>query len=378
MTLLRPRIELGIVIVFVLQTIFVAGCRRDEPISVQHVPKSRSGLEALRERESETTATSTTDSNVFTGEPSDRMVVGMYALDDATWFFKINGPIEDVKKAEPQWRPFLKSVEFEEGKPKYELPKGWTEGPDRPMRFATLKLGDFEPPLEMAISPLGPGQDVLLNVNRWRGQMGLPPVSDAELDTCTSKLESDANSAILFDVAGRFSGGMRAPFAGGGHPPFAGPMTRPPAASETTSAPSGTDKSGFDFDIPEDWESGRTSSMVPVRLTKKDEEKTAEITVVGLPASANKWEPNVERWAGQVGLTELTDADYESRTQEIKVDGVTGKMVTLIPKQGERALIAGMVKRDGRAWFLKLAGDKSVVEDSQEIFDTFVTTLKFP
>ena len=57
-----------------------AGCRHDEPIVTHRVPKSRSGLESLQTRVDGTPAIAT-----------DRMVVAIYQLDDATWFFKLNG-----------------------------------------------------------------------------------------------------------------------------------------------------------------------------------------------------------------------------------------------------------------------------------------------
>jgi hypothetical protein len=59
---------------------------------------------------------------------------------------------------------------------KWALPKGWTETPGSGMRYATLT-----PPgagkLEMSVVVLpGPAGGEPANVNRWRGQIGLPPL----------------------------------------------------------------------------------------------------------------------------------------------------------------------------------------------------------
>lgn len=61
----------------------------------------------------------------------------------------------------------------------WTLPDGWRQDPTpRPMREGTVLIGD-PPAAELAISRLG-GQfgDWRDNVNRWRGQIGLPPLDD--------------------------------------------------------------------------------------------------------------------------------------------------------------------------------------------------------
>ncbi len=403
---------------FLVLLLITAGCQPEEPITTQRIPKDQSGLEALRQPSnltlvaaSQGTAptTSADEPTASTEKLTDRMVVGMYTTDDATWFFKINGSIEAVKGTEAQWKPMLESIEFVDGKPQWELPEGWSESGPRPMRFATLKMGDAEPPLEMAISQLGPNQDVLLNVNRWRGQMGLAAIKEADLEKDTSKLKTNAKSALLFDVVGKSSGGMGAPFAGGGRPPFAGGglgAGQPPFAGGADEKPmaekeSNAAKSDFRFEIPDDWKPGKTSGMVPVRLKKLEGEQTAEITIVGMPASANEWEPNAQRWAGQVGM-ELSEEALVLNTSEIEVDGAKGKLIRLVPAKSDeatessdegddaeanssdssevsdKATLAAMIKRDETAWFVKLTGDAQLVADSGEVFEKFLKSLKFP
>ena len=39
--------------------------------------------------------------------------------------------------------------------------------------------------------------------------------------------------------------------------------------------------------------------------------------------------------------------------------------------------VAGMVKRDGSAWFLKLSGDKKLVAENRETFKTFLESIRF-
>lgn len=67
----------------------------------------------------------------------------------------------------------------------WALPDGWTEVPEpRQMRVATFIAPDPAGPIEVAVTRFGGrvGGD-LANINRWRGQMGLPPLAAAELDS---------------------------------------------------------------------------------------------------------------------------------------------------------------------------------------------------
>lgn len=66
----------------------------------------------------------------------------------------------------------------------WTVPVGWTEDPaPRQMRLATYTASDPSGPHEVAVTRFGGrvGGD-LANVTRWRRQMGLGPVAEADLD----------------------------------------------------------------------------------------------------------------------------------------------------------------------------------------------------
>jgi hypothetical protein len=63
----------------------------------------------------------------------------------------------------------------------FKLPAGWRRAPDRPARAFTLFAGAGEG-LECYVTTLGgDAGGALANVNRWRGQIGLPGITDADL-----------------------------------------------------------------------------------------------------------------------------------------------------------------------------------------------------
>ncbi|MCU0793553.1 MAG: hypothetical protein MUE42_12055 [Opitutaceae bacterium] len=73
----------------------------------------------------------------------------------------------------------------------WTAPATWTAGPERPMRKATLLLPGAEgATAELAVTAF-PG-DVggnLANVNRWRQQLGLPPIGPAELGAALQHID---------------------------------------------------------------------------------------------------------------------------------------------------------------------------------------------
>ena len=65
---------------------------------------------------------------------------------------------------------------------KYKTPDGWTVKANGPLRLASLDIIDGDQKCDVSIISLGPDQPVLDNVNRWRGQIKLPPAKESELE----------------------------------------------------------------------------------------------------------------------------------------------------------------------------------------------------
>lgn len=64
----------------------------------------------------------------------------------------------------------------------WKIPEGWRQVPgEKPMRVATFEVVNSSSPVEIAVSAF-PGDvgGMLANVNRWRGQLGLPALERLE------------------------------------------------------------------------------------------------------------------------------------------------------------------------------------------------------
>lgn len=74
----------------------------------------------------------------------------------------------------------------------WTAPESWRAVPgERPMRLATYEIPDTNGPVEVAITRF-PGDvgGMLANVNRWRGQIGLAPLSEADLPALLEHFEN--------------------------------------------------------------------------------------------------------------------------------------------------------------------------------------------
>ena len=182
------------------------------------------------------------------GEPTDRMLTAILPSGDQAYFFKVVGPVAAVDKREKELNDFFTGIRLgDDGKPKWQLPADWQERPGNAMRLATIIIPADGKPLEVAVTALpwaGTPDGLLQNVNRWRGQMQLPPTSADKVADDIHQVKAGDLTIAIVDLRGRFAGsGMSPPFATGGpttalppgHPPI-GPADAPPAGNPPANA----------------------------------------------------------------------------------------------------------------------------------------------
>jgi len=126
---------------------------------------------------------------------------------DRAWFFKAVGPDARMAEHGEAFRSLLRSIRFVDEKPQWTLPDGWRQEAGSGMRFATLRFGSGDDPLELSVIALGvpPGEPaayVLSNINRWRQQLQLPLIAAEELDKQTERIELDGTTATAVDLRG--------------------------------------------------------------------------------------------------------------------------------------------------------------------------------
>lgn len=108
----------------------------------------------------------------------------------------------------------------------------------------------------------------------------------------------------------------------------------------------------------------------------------AQLTVVPLGAEAAAVMPNVTRWAGQLKLPPVSEADLRKITQQTQVSGeqativdLTGSAETGTPPT---RLLAAIVPHEDRTWFFTLKAAEPVVAAQKANFEKFIHSIEFP
>jgi hypothetical protein len=89
---------------------------------------------------------------------------------------------------------------------KYTLPEGWRKARAKPPTLAAFLVTEGDKQGEVTISAFGgPAGGLLANVNRWRGQVGLPEIDEVQLekDKDLKKITVDNTDAHFITIAGQ-------------------------------------------------------------------------------------------------------------------------------------------------------------------------------
>jgi hypothetical protein len=86
---------------------------------------------------------------------------------------------------------------------KWAKPETWTDVPPSAMRYASFAAGSTESKVDVSIVTFsGEGGGDADNVNRWRQQIGLPPMTPADVATQIEPLKSEGAEFSIVDIAG--------------------------------------------------------------------------------------------------------------------------------------------------------------------------------
>jgi hypothetical protein len=335
-------------------------------------------------------------------EATDRMMGAILPAEDRTWYFKITGPVAAMDKNAEALTAFFQTIRVPAGaeKPQWKTPEGWNEQPGTGMRAATLMVPSDDKPLELSVIALptsGAPGELLSNVNRWRGQMKLPPVDAKGLSESVQETKAGDARMYVVDLRGQLAPStMTAPFAGGG--PFSGGAPRGPVTAESRRNellpaghpplnPHGTGgDSPLTFKAPKSWPESTPDGLRKAMFAFQDGGREARVTAIDFPAAAGPKiaDPleNMNRWRREVGLSELKKEDLDKAVQSMEIAGQMGhyaEMVPDAPKPGEPpriATIAAMVSAGDVIWFFKLTGDRDLVLRERENFNAFLKSVR--
>ena len=301
-----------------------------------------------------------------------RLLGAIIPHDDKVWFVKLDGPDEAVKGQQGPFEGFVKSVHFPAGgQPAlaWKAPEGWKEvKSNKADRVATFEVGPPEHPLEVAVTAfpkVGQMGSVLANVNRWRGQLGLPEIAEDELPKTTRQLKLDGAEATVVDLAGSGPGRMA--------------LRRQPVEDRPHARERALERPRLTYKTPPGWKEmpGGGFRLAAFRVTEGDE--SAVVTVIPLAGAAGDLLGNVNRWRKEVELPPVGAADLDREVQHLKAAGADAQYVDVTgEKAGKRQrILVAFLPREGQTWFFKMTGPADLVGRQKAAFEAFVASVQF-
>ena len=323
----------------------------------------------------------------------------------------------------------------------YTLPAGWEKKAPSQMRVASFGISQDGKQADVSVIPLGgmAGTDPA-NVNRWRGQVGLASLPEADVSNLAEKVSVGDQPADLYDLTGTAPGSGEAQrilgvilhrddtawfFKVTGEaglveqqkpafiaflksvsfgPPAASPSAMdlsqlPPAHPPIAGTSLGTQNSlvpnantlvmgGLVNDskptwtVPAGWQEGQLAQFLVAKYVIAGADgAAAAVNVSSLAGDGGGLLPNVNRWRTQLGLAPVAEAGLANLPT---IDASGGK-ATLIEfsgtdaRTGKPAQLVGVVlPLGGQTWFYKLMGDADLVARQKNALIQFVQSAKYP
>jgi hypothetical protein len=296
----------------------------------------------------------------------------------------------------------------------WTAPATWKQLPGNDMRYASFAVSPQHPDLQVTVVPLaGAGGSLLDNINRWEGQIGLPPSTENDLKGLISAINIAGTPAVLFDRTGAkptdgtppkrilaaiLAHGDRTWFfkLDGSNdlvdgeknnfntfvnsirfddvPDAPADMTPGPAPAAATDAPL-----PLSFTLPAGWQQENGSQSSPFRVVAfkvSSGPDTAEAVVTHVAKDSGTMLENINRWRGQLDLDPVDNAE-KSPYETIKTPGGDATVWDFENPATHRRMIIAMITHGTEWWFFKLDGSSPLVAAQKTNFNSFMTSIQF-
>jgi hypothetical protein len=292
-------------------------------------------------------------------DPAWRILGAVAPTPAATWFFKLAAPAERLDSVKPEVVAFFGKLKLEDGQIRWTLPPGWTEDKGGPQREATIRFGDHDPKLEISVSRFaGDGGGMLPNLNRWRGQLGLESVGEADLPSQAKKLDGSLAEVWIVDLTG-----PNRPAAG----PRAMAKAQETEAPPTRKQPTIDDiRAMFSFERPPAWKENPQPTQGRIfEFAVEEGGGTATITLSALQGGGDL-AGNINRWRGQAGLDPISESEVARTAAPMTFVGREAWFVEAIGR--DRGILVVASLNPEFSIFFKMDGAPATVQAQKSAF----------
>ena len=317
----------------------------------------------------------------------------------------------------------------EPSKVPWTVPKGWSEKPTAGgMRLASYAVTTSDGrSVDISVVALGEQAGTELdNVNRWRRELELPAIEEAQLASVRSAVTIGRSPAFLYDqtsatavIDGKHkkrtlaailpAGGMTVFFKAMGEAGLveqekgrylewlstvkAGPEPSDPgvAASAPSSTPQASPSPGPasaasasstsdalpPWKAPSHWKPGGPRPMRLASFEIPGDGEPGDVSVSTLSGAGGGLLSNVNRWRGQVGLGPLDEAGLAKESTSLDLAG--GRKATLVDLggSGPRRIVGAIVPDGDKTWFLKLTAPDALARKEKEAFVAWAKSIQW-
>lgn len=279
----------------------------------------------------------------------------------------------------------------------WALPPGWVEQPDqtgmRKGSFVVTDQNGHEATIAVTVFPGDVGGD-LANVNRWREQLQLPPITVAELGEVIAQATLPAGVFKRVDIVGgepaadpahdhrtRILGSWLKQETRTWFFKMTGDATlvqNQMAAFDTflssvhfvdepvVSAAAGA----LSWSAPAGWKS---KDLGPMRKASYDVGVGGGFSVIAFPGDAGGDLANINRWRNQIELPPLAAAQLATETTAVTANDLKFAVVDFVAS--DQRLIGAILPFAGQTYFFKLTGPAAVVDAAKSDFIAFLHSV---
>lgn len=296
----------------------------------------------------------------------------------------------------------------------WTTPDGWTELAADSMRVGhfSVKAADNREAVVTIIPLAGLAGGELDNVNRWRGQVGMAPVSEVDLMKLREPVAIAGEVGTMYDLVGspadqqeatrilvarlvkedtswffKMTGaaawvkeqkGVFTNFLQSMH--WESDATPAPAAGSTVSAAIGEANLQPDSvaeALPASWTAVTPGMMQTAKyLIAGEGGLQAEVSVTKLAGEAGGLLANINRWRMQLGLSPVTASELSSITNQLAWADANAVVVDIANETNQTRLVTALVPRSDQTVFYKLTGNETVVDREKAAFLRFVQSAR--
>jgi hypothetical protein len=309
---------------------------------------------------------------------------------------------------------------------RWQKPENWQEQQGKTMRVASfLVTGSDGRQADMAVTtfPGDVGGD-FANINRWRGQIQLPAISESELPTTITTIALPAGNFQLVDltsteplIEGKYKarilgawlkqadrtwffklagddelvGSQRETFLafirsieiaapGAQAEPVSTNNLPAPSMASTPVPPPPASDIGMAWSAPSSWTPKPLGQMRKGSFALRDSAGAeADLSITMLSAATNPLLENINRWRRQISLAPLTEAVIPAETTVLENGDLKFTVMDYLgapPGGGAPVrLLGAILYRGDEAWFFKLTGPDALVTAQKPSFLDFLKTV---